>query len=492
MVDKKQISEISSLAAEYVAENKLVPPLPLEELKLHTHEILKNKGFAAELEKWVLLFLNNALWEETLKAIPFKRRLLLIPQCLKHPTECPAEIDELGLICEGCERCVINDILNKAEDLDIMCIVAEGSTMTAQIIEKGQADALIGVGCFSALEKAFDQMISSAVPGLALPLYNDGCINTNTDVEYLLQMISQKSDKEISVLHPKLVLSDVRREFSLENLEQIMGPADLEVEKIARNYLIQTGKRYRPFLCVATAKSLGQNETNELNLSRLAVAVECFHKASLIHDDIEDNDEMRNGFPALQVTHGLGTALNTGDLLLGEGYRMISQLGVSAEKKVKLLDEAVKGHLNLCYGQGQELLCSYKKQKLSIDTLLEIFRRKTAPAFNVAFQFGAIFMDASEEVRKMLRGFSDCLGIGYQIRDDILDTNLQDKNEGDKIPSIVELLMQERGLKLEEALAEANKLLAEYRDKALAELKTVKSIPLKRFLFQVTYNLLKK
>ena len=80
MVDKKQIGEIAALTAEYVAEKNLVPPLQLEELKFHTREILKRAGLATELEKWILLFLNNALWQETLQAIPFKRRLLLIPQ----------------------------------------------------------------------------------------------------------------------------------------------------------------------------------------------------------------------------------------------------------------------------------------------------------------------------------------------------------------------------------------------------------------------------
>ncbi len=492
MVNKEKIREISQITEAYVNGNSLVPPIPLEELKLHTIEILKNHGISTELKKWVLLFLNNALWLDTLKSIPFKRRLLLIPQCLKHPTECPAEIDELGLVCEGCGQCVIDGILNKAEDLDLMCIVAEGSTMTAQIIEKGQADALIGVGCFSALEKAFDQMISNAVPGLALPLFNDGCSNTETDVDYLLQLISQKNEKEISVFHPKPFLTKVRNEFSHENLELIMGKANLEAEKIARDYLVQTGKRYRPFLCVATAKSLGHQNDNEMSLSRLAVAVECFHKASLIHDDIEDNDEFRNGLPALHTTHGVGTALNTGDLLLGEGYRMISQLEVEPIMKAKLLDEAVKAHLSLCCGQGEELLIIHQKRKLCVDSLIEIFRRKTAPAFNVSFQFGAIFMGASEEIRDTLVRFSDFLGIGYQIKDDILDTNLQDANDGERIPSIVELMMQEQGLKHEEALAAANDLLADYRKKALSELKTVKSIPLKRFLFQITHNLLKK
>ena len=80
-----------------------------------------------------------------------------------------------------------------------------------------------------------------------------------------------------------------------------------------------------------------------VDLRRLAVAVECFHKASLIHDDIEDNDSLRYGEPTLHVSHGVPFALNVGDFLLGEGYRLIGQCEAPAENRVAMLQAAAAG-----------------------------------------------------------------------------------------------------------------------------------------------------
>jgi len=490
MVDATLMRTIAGYAQDHVLRAGLTPPISLNELRIRATEVQKTNNLDESLLKWIILMLNNAVWNDVVAGIPFKRRLLMIPQCLKHASECPAEIDEFGLLCESCGRCVISEILNQADELGLMSIVAEGSTMTAQIIEKGQADAIIGVGCFSALEKAFEQMISNAVPGLALPLFYDGCVDTRTDVELLLEMLSQNNGRHVPLIQTKSLFDEAKNLFAIESLNSVMGSPKLEVEEIARNYLAQSGKRYRPFLCMATARALGCQNLADPDLLKLMVAVECFHKASLIHDDIEDNDNTRDGFQTLHITHGLGTALNTGDLLLGEGYRMIAETSLAAEKKVKLLQEAVNGHLTLCHGQGQELLCSHEKRKVSLENLLEIFSQKTAPAFNVAFQFAAIYMQSETDLNQTLSDFSRFLGISYQIRDDIIDCH-KDIRVDDSVPSIIEVLMQQNDLPQSDALKMAHSLLEENRNNALDSLKTVKLFNLKRLLFQVTHRLLK-
>lgn len=490
MVDALIIRQIAELARNHVLKAELTPPISLNDLKQAAAEIQKANNLDESLIRWIILMFNNAIWQDVVAGIPFKRRLLMIPQCLKHPTECPAETDELGLLCEACGRCVISEIVDRADELGLMCIVAEGSTMTAQIIEKGQADAIIGVGCFSALEKAFEQMVSNAVPGLALPLFYEGCVDTKTDTQLLLEMLSQNSGKNITLTQTKNLLDEVKSRFSADSLNIIMGAPGHEVDSIARDYLAQAGKRYRPFLCMATIQALGCQRLDDPDLLRLIVAVECFHKASLIHDDIEDNDSLRDGLPTLHVTHGLGTALNTGDLLLGEGYRMISETSLSAEKKVKLLNEAVTGHLTLCHGQGHELLCSHEKREISLADLLEIFSKKTAPAFNVAFQFAAIYMQSEPDLQTTLASFSRNLGIAYQIKDDMIDCG-KDMRAGASIPSVVDILMKEENITLPEARTKAVALLEDYRNQALNALNNVKIFNLKRFLFQVTYRILK-
>jgi len=78
------------------------------------------------------------------------------------------------------------------------------------------------------------------------------------------------------------------------------------------------------------------------------------HNALLIHDDIEDNDALRYGEKTLHEEHGVPVALNVGDLLIGEGYRLIASCKVSAEQKAQMVLVASQGQRQLCRGQGAE------------------------------------------------------------------------------------------------------------------------------------------
>ena len=157
------------------------------------------------------------------------------------------------------------------------------------------------------------------------------------------------------------------------------------------------------------------------DLRKVAVAVECFHKASLIHDDIEDGDAARYGEKTLHEEHGTAVALNVGDLLIGEGYRLLASCRASAMGKVEMLRVAAEGQRELCRGQGAELAWARRPAPLSSVEVLEIFRRKTAPAFAVALRMGAIYAERHDEVEDVLTDYSEALGIAYQIRDDLAD-----------------------------------------------------------------------
>ena len=157
------------------------------------------------------------------------------------------------------------------------------------------------------------------------------------------------------------------------------------------------------------------------DLRKVAVAVECFHKASLIHDDIEDGDAQRYGEKTLHEEHGMAVALNVGDLLIGEGYRLLADCRASAEQKTAMIRVAAEGQRELCRGQGAELVWARKPAPLSSLDVLDIFRQKTAPAFRVALQLGAIYAGRHEEHEEVLSAYSEALGIAYQIRDDLSD-----------------------------------------------------------------------
>jgi geranylgeranyl pyrophosphate synthase len=147
----------------------------------------------------------------------------------------------------------------------------------------------------------------------------------------------------------------------------------------------------------------------------------------LIHDDIEDNDAWRYGEKTLHAEHGIAIALNVGDLLIGEGYRLIAACQASSPQKVEMLRVSAEGQRELCRGQGAELSWMRNPRVLSSLEVLDIFRKKTAPAFEVALRFGALYAGCAlhDEVGEVLESFSEALGIAYQIRDDLSDLGLQ-------------------------------------------------------------------
>jgi geranylgeranyl pyrophosphate synthase len=222
-------------------------------------------------------------------------------------------------------------------------------------------------------------------------------------------------------------LESIRREvdgwFLPEALDTFLGPAASHTEAIARDWLARAGKRWRPFLTVCAWRALTGEPDAPVpeGLRRAAIGVECFHKASLVHDDIEDDDETRYGADALHTQHGMPVALNVGDLLIGEGYRLIAECGADPVATVAMLRAAARGHRTLALGQGAELAWTRKPVPLSSLQVLDIFRQKTAPAFEVALAIGTLYAGADDDVAPVLARYSEAIGIAYQIRDDLQD-----------------------------------------------------------------------
>ena len=121
--------------------------------------------------------------------------------------------------------------------------------------------------------------------------------------------------------------------FEPASLQALLLRSGTDTERIAIDWLSKGGKRWRPLLSLCVHQALRPSAAPAIPapLIKLAVAVECFHKASLVHDDIEDEDASRYGEPTLHCQHGVAVALNVGDLLIGEGYRLIAASGASAE-----------------------------------------------------------------------------------------------------------------------------------------------------------------
>lgn len=409
----------------YVAEYNPVPPQPADELKVHADRVLGMLQCDPVYRDYVGVLINNEMWREQLAAVPFERRLLLLPKCLRVESKCPAPFDEFGLLCKQCGLCTIQDLQAEAEKLGYATLVAEGSAIVMSLIQTGKVEALVGVSCLSVLERAFPYMEAAAIPGVAVPLLQDDCIDTTVDLDWVWDYIHLTSDDKTRRLDLGALRDEVDFWFTPASLEIIMGNGEGQSEAIARDWLMRAGKRWRPFLAVAAFQALRNNVGEPLpeDLKKIAVAVECFHKASLIHDDIEDNDAQRYGEKTLHEEFGVAIALNVGDLLIGEGYRLLAACKVSAAQKAELIRIAAAGQRELCRGQGAELCWMRAPQPLNQRQVLDIFRKKTAPAFEVALRLGAIYagLEQHEEVEDVLKVYSEALGIAYQIRDDISD-----------------------------------------------------------------------
>jgi len=415
--------QLNAVARAYVAEVCPVPPLPADDLRQHADRLLARAGIPAIYREYAAVLISNEMWRDTLAGIPYERRLLLMPKCLRVESKCPAPFDEFGLLCKKCGLCSIQDLQEEAERLGYAVLVAEGSAIVMSIIETGKIEAIVGVSCLSVLERAFPYMEAAAIPGVAIPLLQDDCIDTAVDIDWVWDVIHLTSEDRTYRMDLEAIRREVDGWFLPAEMDAFLGPAESATERIARDWLARAGKRWRPFLTVCAWRALAEAPDAPVpeGLRRAAIAVECFHKASLVHDDIEDEDSTRYGIDALHTEHGTPVALNVGDLLIGEGYRLLAECDASPVATVAMLRAAAQGHRTLALGQGAELAWTRDPTPLSSLQVLDIFRQKTAPAFEVALAVGALYAGASADMMEALSKYSEALGIAYQIRDDVQD-----------------------------------------------------------------------
>ncbi len=446
---KIERDHILATIRQYLETTPLVPPMPADEIRTHTEKIIADNGFDAIHTDYIGVLFNNELWRESLATIPFEKRLLLMPKCLRVESKCPAPFDEFGLLCKQCGLCTIQDFQNEAERLGYAVLVAEGSALVMSLIQTGKIEAIVGISCLPVLERTFPYVEAAAIPAVAVPLLQDDCIDTTVDIDWVWDYIHLTSEDKTRRLNLNALQDEVKTWFTRESLDALLGKPHDKTEEIGRDWLARAGNRWRPFLTVAAYQALREDPEGPLSdaLKKAAIAVECFHKASLVHDDIEDNDKERYGQTTLHEEHGMPVALNVGDLLIGEGYRLLADSDVRPDRKVTMLKIAAEGQRELCRGQGAELLWTNHPVALSSAQVLEIFRSKTAPAFEVALQIGAALSGHHDEVEEALHAYSEALGIAYQIRDDLDDIGNDSAadNTAAMRPSVVLSLLRERG-----------------------------------------------
>ena len=442
---------IRAAAGEFARGLDRAKPLTKPEAQKLTEEFLRANGWGEQYLGFSLVALMNEFWREQVAAIPFHRRLLLLPHCLKNAEGCPADYDEFGLDCEKCGACSVADFKGRAEELGYKVLVSEGTPIVLKIIVSGHVDAIVGVACLNVLEKAFDKVLLAGIPCVATPLLSSNCRSTSVDDDWVAQMIELKTEppktKTKTYVHLMRAAAAIFEEPELSRLApRARQSTSANVNPLARHetiaydWLAQGGKRSRPFITLAAYDALngapGTLGAEGMSLpdgvKRAALAIETFHKASLVHDDIEDDDTFRYGRATLHRQYGVGTAINVGDYLIGLGYRLVGRerKALGAECAVDILDKLADAHLKLSEGQGAELLWrDAADQALTPLDALKIYALKTSPAFEAALYSGIRLAGPADAYEKLVGEFSRNLGVAFQILNDLKDWDGDDDNK---------------------------------------------------------------
>ena len=454
-------------AGRTVAELSRERPLTRAELEDLGRDVLESLDLDSCYLGFTMVAISNRFWREQFASVAHERRLLLLPHCLRKPAQCQGTYDAVGLNCAECGACPIAGLKAEAESLGYEVVVAEGTPAVVQFLLDGRCDAILGVACLDSLEKAFERVVAMGVPHAALPLLAAGCVETTAELDVVRRWMHERSASAPARTRTYApLLRAAHALFDDGTLEDLLAPcltvgAGADVfsqlrpteasDAIAADWLREGGKRFRPFITVASyaAMTLGASaleaeadltDAFPVAVKRVAVAIEVLHKASLVHDDIEDDDPFRYGRETLHRRHGLPVAVNVGDHLVGVGYRLIAlgkeEFGGDCIADIlALLSEA---HVKLCRGQGTELFLR-KQNRLGLDPgdVQTVYALKTAPAFEVAMYAGLRLACSSLHAdpahvhaqTRNIRAFSRYLGVAYQVLNDLDDWQDDGRNK---------------------------------------------------------------
>ncbi len=469
-------NKMRTAAVAMVEKYQLLPPAKIGKLEQLALKLVRDLELSEHYIPFAMVLLGNESWRKTIKATPTNRRLLLLPQCLNNKEKCQGMFDELGLNCAGCKACPIDDVLVEAEAMGYANLVAEGTTVAVGLVEEGSIDAVIGVSCMPVLQRSFDPVSNAAVPVIGIPLLYDGCENTRADIKWILdELRSFETNEQHQPISVSLLKNRIQEFFTEEHLRKFIPGRD-QTEQVALEYMLIDGQRIRPLLTALSFVAYTGIE-KATHLLPLTIIIECFHKASLIHDDIEDNAQHRYNAKTAHAKYGIAQAINVGDYLIGKGYEILSDLSVPDETLKRSLRFIARSHIKLTRGQGNDILFNSGQLNLRTPEMIEVFKNKTGEAIKVALLLGAIVGNAPEQDQQTLEKFADFMGIAYQIRDDLNEYEEKHKEEktGD-YPFLLALLNehlakqnQETPIHLTEQVVAFRKMIEEHKLKVKAE-----------------------
>lgn len=203
---------------------------------------------------------------------------------------------------------------------------------------------------------------------------------------------------------------------NMEKVNQIiLSKAGSNVElipEIAKHLISSGGKRLRPMLTLACADMFGYRGDGHVVL---AASVEFMHTATLLHDDVVDESDMRRGKLAARKLWGNQASVLVGDYLLGQAFKMMVDVG--SLEALRILSEA-----SAIIAEGEVLQLGAAKNIMTTEAdYLRVIEAKTAALFAAAAEVGPVIAEQSEAMKQAARGYGMELGLAFQLVDDALD-----------------------------------------------------------------------
>jgi octaprenyl-diphosphate synthase len=190
-------------------------------------------------------------------------------------------------------------------------------------------------------------------------------------------------------------------------------------------YACDGGKRIRPLILVLAAESIKIGKVNSSKVDNdtfmAASAIELLHTESVIHDDIIDEEDLRRGKPSFHVKYGYNNSILTADFVLG----IILNIG-SKLNNPRVSGEISNAAIKMSEGEMMEIKLA-KGLKVTEDDYIKVLEHKTASLFETSAKVGAILGQGGEDEIHAMATFGNLLGIAYQIHDDLIDWNNEDR-----------------------------------------------------------------
>ena len=238
------------------------------------------------------------------------------------------------------------------------------------------------------------------------------------------------------------------RELDLYSWSEFHGPLC---------YACEGGKRIRPLILVLSTECIKRKKA-DAGAYLAASAIELLHTESIIHDDIIDKENLRRGKPSFHVKYGYNSSILTADFVLGVILNIASKL-----KDVRIVNELSNAATRMSEGEMTEIrLC--REVEISKDDYIKVLEYKTASIFEASAKIGAIIGGGDDDQIHAMTSFGNLLGIAYQIHDDLIDWNNENR--------LFNILVRKNG-KSKDFVNEMDRLYRSYASKAKHELQKI-------------------